>query len=127
MASEYPVFDGKNMSELLKDIYDKSTKKSKDIDELLRSIDDKIKGANDALMFAPVMQSLLETSIRNDDQLVKIAQIVQRIMASEMRSTASGDPSQLLSEEEKDQLLTLMHTETSVVEETIEDIKQKLP
>jgi hypothetical protein len=51
-----------------------------------------------------MLKEYLEINVKNDEQLVKLATVVQRIMAAEKRVSDSGDEFGL-SESEKQQLM----------------------
>ena len=49
MASEFQLFDGKNLSSLFKDIYDNQQNKKKNISELIESLRKLIKNVGEAI------------------------------------------------------------------------------
>jgi hypothetical protein len=55
-------------------------------------------------MVVPLLEKYFDVSVRNDEQLIKLAAIVQRLMTGKMGG--DGDGSVLLTEEEKKQLMT---------------------
>ena len=62
-----------------------------------------------------MLKEYLEINVKNDDQLVKIAAIVQRLVASE--SKGGSEESYGLSDTEKEQLM-------KAVEETADDVQK---
>jgi hypothetical protein len=56
----------------------------------------------DATLIVPLIKEYLEISVKNDEQLIKMATIVQRIMSNNANSNGDGFG---ISEEEKAQLL----------------------
>jgi hypothetical protein len=64
-----------------------------------------IKTGNDAMMIVPLIKQYIDAGISNDEHLVKLAQICQRLMASQAQAEAAGN-SYGLSEEEKKELMT---------------------
>ena len=96
------IFSNKNFSDLLKDIYDNSKKKDRQINLLISELKPLIKNTSDASMVVPMIKEYLEVGVKNDEHLVKLAAIVQRIVSN---STSNSDESGLISEEEKEQLL----------------------
>lgn len=109
--SEFEIFGNKKFSDLLKDIYDNSKKKDRQINLLISELKPLVKSTNDAAMVVPLIKEYLEVGVKNDEHLVKLAAIVQR-MASNSSSSAESD--YMISDEEKKQLL-----------EAIEDIQEK--
>lgn len=90
--------------ELLKDIYTTSRRKKTALDSLTDNISAKIKTANDAAVLGPIVAEYVQAGIKNDDQLVKLAQVIQR---ATMRIKPGGDADGIggLSEEEKRELM----------------------
>jgi hypothetical protein len=95
------LFGKKTFSDLLKDIYDNSKTKEKQINALITELKPLIKDIGDANVIVPLIKGYLEISVKNDEHLVKMAGIVQRAI-----SNSGGSGSEvLLSEEERQSLL----------------------
>ena len=69
-----------------------------------------IKDGDTAVQIIPMLKEYLEINVKNDEQLVKLATIVQRITAAEKRVSDSGDEFGL-SEAEKEQLMNAIETD----------------
>lgn len=134
MATEFQLFDGKNLSSLFKDIYENQQNKKKNISELIESLRKLIKNVGEATVIAPIIKDLIEVSVKNDDHLIKLATIAQRLAAAEAKGIGEDG---WLSESEKAQLLNEMEDTINQVEEKnkekltdiqieIEEIKTKL-
>jgi len=115
MATDYEVFEGKSLSDVFKDIYDNTEKNRQQLDVLTRELVSFIKDGDTAVQIVPMLKEYLEINVKNDDQLVKIAAIVQRLVASE--SKGGSEESYGLSDSEKEQLM-------KAVEETAEDVQK---
>ena len=96
------IFKGKSFSNLLEDIYNNSKKKEKQITSLIKDLQPMIKSVGDATVIVPIIKEYLEVAVKNDEHLIKMAAIVQRVMARESNSESGGI---LLTEEEKKQLI----------------------
>tara|TARA_R110000744_G_scaffold48049_3_gene105375 strand:- start:1058 stop:1399 length:342 start_codon:yes stop_codon:yes gene_type:complete len=103
MDKDSQLFGDKTFSDLLKDIYDNTKKKEKQITELINQLKPMIRNMTDASMMVPLVKEYLEVSVKNDDNLVKLTAIVQRLLVSSTKSTGSDDG--ILSEAEKQQLM----------------------
>ena len=114
MAIDYEIFDGKSLSSLFKDIYDNTQHNRKQLDVLTRELVQFIKDGDSAVQMVPMIKEYLEINVKNDDQLVKMASVVQRLISAEGRVGSEDEYG--LSEEEKTQLLSGM-------EDTIKDIQ----
>ena len=114
MAIDYEIFDGKSLSSLFKDIYDNTTFNRKQLEVLTRELVQFIKDGDTAVQIVPMIKEYLEINVKNDDQLVKMASVVQRLISAEGKVGSEDEYG--LSEEEKTQLLSGM-------EDTIKDLQ----
>ena len=62
-----------------------------------------IKDGDTAVQIIPMLKEYLEINVKNDDQLVKVAAIVQRIIAAESKGGSEEEFG--LSDAEKEQLM----------------------
>jgi hypothetical protein len=115
MSAEFKLFDGKNLSSLFKDIYENQQNKKKNISEMIESLRKLIKNVGEATVLAPIIRDLIDTSVKNDDHLIKLATIAQRLAAAEAKGIGEDG---WLSEHEKTQLLTEL-------EDTVNEIDKK--
>ena len=116
MSIDYEIFEGKTLSSLLKDVYDNTIYNRKQLDILTKELVQFIKDGNTAVQIVPMIKEYLEINVKNDDQLVKMAGIVQRLIAAEQRGGSEDEYG--LSDKEKQQLL-------SGIEETVMDIQKE--
>ena len=114
MAIDYEIFDGKSLSSLFKDIYENTEFNRKQLEVLTKELVQFIKDGDTAIQIVPMIKEYLEINVKNDDQLVKMAGIVQRLIAAESRGGAEDEYG--LSDDEKQQLL-------SGLEDSIKDIQ----
>ena len=91
MGFETEIFKGKSLSDLFSEIYDNSRKKDKQISTLISELKPLIEDVGDATLVVPMIKEYLEIGVKNDDQLVKIATIVQRLETSIQKSTGDTD------------------------------------
>ena len=110
------LFDDKSFSDLLKEIHKNQSKKSKQLASLIAELRPLITSLGDATVVVPLIKEYMEISVKNDDQLIKMAAIVQRLSTG---TTNSGDGG-LLTEEEMAQLQEL----TEEIAKTVEEPKQ---
>jgi hypothetical protein len=119
---------------LFKDIYENQQNKKKNISDLIESLRKLIRNVGEATVIAPIIKDLIEVSVKNDDHLIKLATIGQRLAAAEAKGIGEDG---WLSESEKTQLLQDMEDTINAVEEKtkekmgdleieIEEIKTKL-
>jgi hypothetical protein len=125
MDNDIEIFKGKNFSDLCKDIVKNSEEKKTQIDILITDLRDMIKTVNDATMIVPLLKEYFDVGIRNDEQLVKLAAIIQRIMSGKGGAEGEGG-SMLLTEEERKQIMaTVEETAKQVAKLEVPDKKQK--
>ncbi len=98
----FPLFKGKTFSDLLGDIYENQQSKKKNISSLIEEMRKLVTKPTDVITIGPIITSLIEASISNDDHLIKIANIAQKLVLANTKK--AGDEG-WLSEDDKKQLL----------------------
>jgi hypothetical protein len=96
------VFSGKKFSDILEEIYNNQKKKDKQISALIAELKPLVQEIGDATLIVPLIKEYLEIGVKNDEQLIKMATIIQRIM----NTGGTADNGFGISEEEKAQLLS---------------------
>ena len=125
MSKDKEIFEGKTFQDLTRDIYENSQKKKLQIDLLIQEIHGFITTIDDVIMVAPIIKEYMDASIKNDEHLVKLAGVLQRIIS---KSSVGDEESMLLSESEKEELMgTLQDTVSDLQKESdrLSDIKNK--
>ena len=97
------VFGKKKFSDILQEIYDNQNEKKRQVSALISELKPLISDIGDATLVVPLIKEYLEISVKNDEQLIKMATIIQRVPQTE---TTDGDFS--ISDDEKEQLLEAM-------------------
>lgn len=97
------VFEGKTVSDLFKEIYGNSKKKDKQINSLISELKPLIQDIGDAPVVVPLIKEYLEIGVKNDEHIIKLTAIVQRMM----NNAASNGGDSLLSDEELKQLQSI--------------------
>ena len=97
------VFGDKKFSDILHEIYDNQTTKKQQISALISELKPLIQEIGDATLIVPLIKEYLEISVKNDEQLIKMATIIQRAVQN------TGDDNEFsITEEEKSELLAEM-------------------
>jgi hypothetical protein len=94
------IFDNKSFSDILKEIHTNQKKKSKQIGQLIAELRPLIQNLGDATVVVPLIKEYMEVSVKNDDHLLKMAAIIQRLSTGNS-TNGTGD---MLTEEELNQL-----------------------
>ena len=121
--NDMEIFEGKSFQDLTKDIYDNQKNKKLQLDLLIQEIHGMIQTIDDVVMVAPIIKEYMDTAVKNDEHLVKLAGVLQRIIS---KSSGADDESMLLSDAEKEELMgTLQDTVTDLQNESdrLEGIK----
>tara|TARA_R110002126_G_scaffold97983_6_gene227830 strand:- start:923 stop:1294 length:372 start_codon:yes stop_codon:yes gene_type:complete len=103
MDKDTVLFGDKSFADLMKNIYDNTKKKETQITALIDQLKPMIRNMTDASMMVPLIKEYLEVSVKNDDNLVKLTAIIQRLLIANTKTT-SGDELGL-SEMERAQLM----------------------
>ena len=115
MSEKNEIFEGKTFQDLTKDIYENTTKRKVQIDLLISEIHGFITTIDDVVMVAPIIKEYMDTADRNDEHLVKLAGVLQRIIS---KSQGESDESMLLSDEEKAELM-------GTLQDTVNDLEKE--
>ena len=115
MDNDIKIFGDKNFSDLSQEIYENNKLKKTQIDLLIQEVHGYIQGIEDIAIVGPIIKELMDVGIKNDDNLVKLATLYQRIMS---KQTVDESDVGLLTEEEKEQLMASL-------EDVAEDLQKK--
>ena len=107
------LFDDKSFSDLLKEIHGNQKKKAKQLASLIAELRPLVQSLGDATVVVPLIKEYMEISVKNDDQLIKMAAIVQRLSTSTSQNGDGG----LLTDEEMSQLMDVAEEISKTVEE----------
>jgi len=113
------LFDDKSFGDLLKEIHGNQKKKATQIASMIAELRPLIQSLGDATVVVPLIKEYMEISVKNDDHLIKMAAIVQRLSTG---GASSGDGG-TLSAEEMDQLMDVAEE----IAKTVEKPKQIEP
>ena len=115
MHEEFELFKGTTFSDLLKDIYHNSKKKDRQINTLIHELQPLIKNLGDATVIVPLIKEYLDVSVKNDEHLVKLAAVVQRLVGASMKQ--DGDEFGM-SDDEKKRLLESAQEELDIIQKS---------
>ena len=97
------VFGKKKFSDILQEIYNNQTEKKRQVSALISELKPLISDIGDVTLIVPLIKEYMEIGVKNDEQLIKMATIIQRVLQNQ---TTEGEYT--ISEDEKDQLLSAM-------------------
>jgi len=119
MENDFKLFGNKNFSDLSEEIYENTKLKKTQIDLLIQEVHSYIQGIEDIAIVGPIIKELMDVGIKNDDNLVKLATIYQRIMS---KQTVDDSGTGLLTEEEKEQLMATLEDVTTDLQKKKDEI-----
>jgi len=101
MSLDKLIFKDKKYADLLEEIYDNQKRKERQISGLIGELQPLIQDTGDATIIVPLIKEYMEIGVKNDDQLVKVATLLQRIFQNQ----DSGADGYGISDEEREQLM----------------------
>ena len=87
MSLDKEIFKGKTLSDLFGEIYDNSKETKSQVKGLIGELKPLIENIGDATLLVPMIKEYMEIGVKNDDALIKLATIIQRIETAQ----AKGD------------------------------------
>ena len=120
MEKDFNIFDDKNFSDLSRDIYENNKLKKTQIDLLIQEVHGYIQGIEDIAIVGPVLKELFDVAVKNDDNLLKLATVIQRIMSK--HQTIDDSDIGLLSDEEKEELMASLEDAAITLQKKSDEI-----
>ena len=124
MSTDYELFKGKSLSSLFEDIYNNSKHNKHQLEVLVKEVTSFIKDGDMAVQLIPMIKEYLEINVKNDEQLVKLAGIVQRIIANENKGGSEEEFG--LSEAEKEQLMGAIEDAATDLQSHSDEIEEDM-
>jgi hypothetical protein len=123
MSLDKEIFDGKTLSDLFSEIYKNTDSKRQQINTFVSKLVMLIRTPEDAAVIGPVIKDFIEVNVKNDEHLVRVAQIAQRLVGA----VSKGDSVDgLLTEAEKQALLGDLKMEVEKLEDEGKDIEEDI-
>ena len=97
MESDKEIFRGKKLSELFGEIYDNSKETKAQVRGLIGELKPLIESIGDATLLVPMIKEYMEIGVKNDEQLIKLATVIQRFESLQAKG-GDGDMFDLHSE-----------------------------
>lgn len=108
------VFENKTVEDLIKEIYNKHKEQESKINNEITRISNFVNNPGDAIVLVPLLKGFLDSSLQNDQTLMKLIQIFQR--ADESKQKDGSNSNGVLTEQDIQQLF-----------ESVDDIQKQLP
>lgn len=81
MDSDKEIFKGKKLSDLFEEIYNNSRETKAQVKGLIGELKPLIENIGDATLLVPMIKEYMEIGVKNDEHLIKLATVIQRIEA----------------------------------------------
>ena len=122
MSLDKEIFTGKTLSDLFGEIYDNSKETKGQVKALIGELKPLIENIGDATLIVPMIKEYMEIGVKNDEHLIKLATVIQRIETAQAKGDGNGefdfsDLQDLLEESE------ILEQKVEQVEKTEEDSK----
>lgn len=89
MDPEKEIFKGKSLSDLFEEIYNNSKETKAQVKGLIGELKPLIENIGDATLLVPMIKEYMEIGVKNDEHLIKLATVIQRIEA--IQAKGGGD------------------------------------
>ena len=108
MSLDKEIFNGKTLSDLFGEIYDNSKETKGQVKALIGELKPLIENIGDATLIVPMIKEYMEIGVKNDEHLIKLATVIQRLEAIAARGDGEdmfdfSDIQDLLEEQEQTQ------------------------
>jgi|TARA_R110000803_G_scaffold95287_1_gene163111 transcriptional regulator len=97
------IFGGKTFSDILEEIYNNQKRRDVQVVALISELKPLVQEIGDATLIVPLIKEYMEIGVKNDEQLIKMATIVQRALSRVDEEGGFG-----ITDDEKNQLLAEM-------------------
>ena len=123
MEKDFNIFGDKNFSDLSQEIYENSKLKKTQIDLLVQEVHGYIQGIEDIAIVGPILKELMDVGVKNDDNLLKLATVIQRIMNKQADIV---EDTSLLSESEKEELMSSLEDAAASLQNKSDEIESSM-
>lgn len=95
MGLETVIFGKKTVSDVLKEVYDNSKRKDLQINALIGELKPLVESIGDASVVVPMIKEYLDVGVKNDEHLIKMLAIVQRMEGGKSAEADFFNPEEL--------------------------------
>ena len=91
MSLDKEIFTGKTLSDLFGEIYDNSKETKSQVKALIGELKPLIENIGDATLIVPMIKEYMEIGVKNDEHLIKLATVIQRIESAQAKGDSGND------------------------------------
>lgn len=103
MELEKEIFKGKKLSDLVEEVYNKHKNQDTLIKQEISRLADMIESPGDAIVIVPLLKGYVDSSLKNDEVLMKILTLFQK---AEEKKKEAAESSGVLTEKDIEQLFS---------------------
>ena len=118
------IYGNVSLADVFKEIHGNQKEKNKQIDNLIQQLSPLVKNINDAAVVVPLIKEYLDVGVKNDEQLIKMTSVVQRLLATDAKQKADQPADWILSPDELKQIQSDLK-DLSQINKDIEDSLSK--
>ncbi len=101
------AFKDTSLGDILEEAHNRSNEQKKLVERLIDQLSDFMETEDDAVALVPLIKEYLEINVQNNEQLVKIAQVVQRMYNTAIKQEGKDDGGGGFSDDERDELRSI--------------------
>ena len=91
MDSDKEIFKGKKLADLFEEIYNNSRETKSQVKGLIGELKPLIENIGDATLLVPMIKEYMEIGVKNDEHLIKLATVIQRIETAQAKGDGAGE------------------------------------
>ena len=91
MSLDKEIFKGKTLSDLFGEIYENSKETKGQVKSLIQELKPLIENIGDATLIVPMIKEYMEIGVKNDEHLIKLATVIQRIETAQAKGDGNGE------------------------------------
>lgn len=116
------IFDNTKFSDLVKEIYSSVKTKEDQIKNLVNDLRPLITDTREATLLVPLIKEYMDIGVKNDEQLVKLAGVLQRLLASSNSTTVAKEKINTSKKDTNDDFFGLSDDEKNQIMKDIKEI-----
>lgn len=101
---EVNAFKDTSLGDILEEAHNRSSEQKELVERLIDQLSDLMDDGEDAVALVPLIKEYLEINVQNNEQLVKIAQVIQRMYNASIKQDGGSNAGGGFSEEDKEEL-----------------------
>lgn len=110
MEIDKEVFEGKNISDLLKEVYSKQKENGEIVRDKIETLSQFVNTPGDAIVIIPLIKDLLDSGLKNDEVLMKMVGLFKQ--PAQINKGDKEEDTGILSEKDIAQLFNEVNTVT---------------